>query len=289
MRTIVSTLSCLLLATASAAQAPPPAFEVASIRPSADQPERADIGVRISGSQVRITYFSLRDYLSFATGIRFAQIVAPDWLAQARFDIAAKLPAGASADQVPAMLQRLLVDRFELKTHRSSQEFAVYALSVTKDGPKVDAIADTSDAAADRDGKVEVSASGGADGVYIDLGGGSSFGLAGNKLDMRKVTTAQMADGLTRFMDRPVIDEARLRGRYSLTIDLVPLDYAATLVRSALGAGVVLPPQALRSLDYAARDPFSPALQKYGLTLQSSKANLDVVVVDSIRRTPTEN
>jgi len=160
-------VACLSLAAASAAQSPP-AFEVASIRPSADQPERANVGVRISGSQVRITYFSLRDYLSFATGIRLGQVVAPDWLAQARFDIAAKLPEGATADQVPAMLQRLLVDRFELKTHRTSQEFSVYALSVTKDGPKVDDIADTSNPPADRDGKVEVAASGSADGVFID-------------------------------------------------------------------------------------------------------------------------
>ena len=124
MRTIALMLSSLLVGTAAAAQAPP-AFEVASIRPSEDQPERATVGVRISGSQVRITYFSLRDYVSYATGIRQAQLVAPDWLAQVRFDIAAKLPDGASAAQVPAMLQQLLIDRFELKTHRASQQFDV--------------------------------------------------------------------------------------------------------------------------------------------------------------------
>jgi uncharacterized protein (TIGR03435 family) len=287
VRPTASVVSCLFLAAVCGAQSPP-AFEVASIRPSADQPERANVGVRISGSQVRISYFSLRDYVSYATGTRPAQIVAPDWMAQARFDIAAKLPDGASATQAPAMLQQLLADRFELKMHHASQEFDVYSLTVTKDGPKVDAIADTGDAPT-RTGTVEVAASGGADGVYIDLGAGSSFGLAGNRLDLRKVTTAQIAEGLTRFMDRPVTDAARLPGRYSLAIDLAPPDYAGTLVRSALNAGVVLPPQALRALDYASRDPFSPTFQKYGLTLQPGKAHLDVVVVDSMRKTPIDN
>jgi len=37
-----------------------------------------------------------------------------------RFEIAATLPPGASKQQIPAMLQALLADRFQLKLHSGS-------------------------------------------------------------------------------------------------------------------------------------------------------------------------
>ncbi len=94
-----------------------PAFEVASVRPSPEQlgpAAYASVGVHISGSQVRISYLALRDYLSIAYRLPVGQVEGPDWIAQARFDIAAKLPDGSSSSQVPEMLQALLADRFLL-------------------------------------------------------------------------------------------------------------------------------------------------------------------------------
>ena len=52
----------LLLSGALFAQVPP-RFEVASIRPSADQVNAVNIGLRLTGSQVRITAMSLKDYI----------------------------------------------------------------------------------------------------------------------------------------------------------------------------------------------------------------------------------
>jgi uncharacterized protein (TIGR03435 family) len=286
MRTTVPLLFGLLASAVLTAQTSP-VFEVASIRPSPDQPEQANVGVRISGSQVRLSYLSLRDYVSSAYRIRNAQIVAPEWMSQIRFDIAGKLPDGASAEQVPEMLQALLADRFELKAHRATQEFPVYGLTATKDGPKVSAIVDGSDMPPTAPGTVNVAATGSANGIFMDLGGGASVALASNRLEVRKVTMAQLVECLTRLMDRPVIDATALGGRYTFTIEIAEGDYFGSIVRSALNAGVVLPPQALRALDFASRDPFSATLQKYGLTLESRKANLEVMVVDSMRRTPT--
>jgi uncharacterized protein (TIGR03435 family) len=278
-----------LLASAVLTAQTPPAFEVASIRPSDDQPVQANIGVKISGSQVRLSYLSLRDYISQAYRMRSGQIVAPEWLSQTRFDIAAKLPDGSSAAQVFEMLQTLLAERFELKIHRAMQEFPVYALTATKDGPKVSAIVDTSDTPAAAPGTVNVAASGSAAGIFMDLGGGASVNLANNRLDVRKVTMAQLVEGLTRIMDRPVINGTTLDGRYSFTVDLTEGDYRGSIVRSGLNQGVLLPPQALRALDFASSDPFSPTLHRYGLTLEPQKTNLEVIVVDSMRKTPKEN
>ncbi len=47
---------------------------------------------------------------------------ASDWSGGERFDISAKLPEGASRDQVPAMLQNLLATRFKLTTHREYRD-----------------------------------------------------------------------------------------------------------------------------------------------------------------------
>lgn len=105
----------VVVGVAALSAAPPPQraaapieFEVASIKPSPDQIERASIGVRISGSQVRISSLTLKDYIGMAYRLPAGQINAPGWIAQERFDIAAKLPDGASSSQVPEMLQALL-------------------------------------------------------------------------------------------------------------------------------------------------------------------------------------
>ena len=54
-------------------------------------------------------------------------------------------------------------------------------------------------------------------------------------------------------------------------------------------AGVVLPPQALRALDLASGDSLSNALQKVGLALTPRKAPLEILVIDSMQKAPTNN
>jgi uncharacterized protein (TIGR03435 family) len=70
---------------------------------------------------------------------------ATDWSGGERFDISAKLPEGASRDQVPAMLQNLLTARFKLATHREYREQPVYALVAAKGGPKLQPASQSSD------------------------------------------------------------------------------------------------------------------------------------------------
>jgi hypothetical protein len=60
-------------------------------------------------------------------------------------------------------------------------------------------------------------------------------------------------------------------------------------LRSAFNSGATLSPEALRTLDAASLDPLSGALEKRGLTLVSHKAPVEVIVVDALSRTPTEN
>ena len=61
------------------------------------------------------------------------------------------------------------------------------------------------------------------------------------------------------------------------------------LIRSAVVAGVVLPPELLRMLDGSSPASLFDSLQKTGLRLEPRKAPLDVLVIDGALKTPTEN
>ncbi|HEY2014518.1 MAG TPA: TIGR03435 family protein [Bryobacteraceae bacterium] len=293
MRVIHWVIPVFLASLPAFSQAPAerPEFEVASIRPSGPTPpQQLGIGLHIDGAQVTCTYLSLKDYIGMAYRLKLYQISGPDWIGTERFDIAAKLPAGAPREQVPAMLQALLEDRFKIKLHRETKEFPVYALIVGKGGPKMketppDAGADSTAAP----GAVNVSASGGRGGVSINLGAGSSFTFANNKLEGRKLTMPRFADTLARFMDRPVVDMTQLPGVYDFTLDITPEDFMAMQIRAAITAGVVLPPQALAMLEGVSGDSFFAAVQTLGLKLDSRKAPLEVVVIDKAEKAPTEN
>src|SRR5947207_15202276 len=101
---------------------------------------------------------------------------------------------------------------------------------------------------------------------------------------------ASLAAILERFVDRPVIDATNAKGSYDVSFDLTPEDYRAMLIRAAVAAGLVMSPDALRALD-GSPSPRSlfDGLAKFGLRLQNSKSQLDVLVVDSVRKTPTDN
>src|SRR5207253_2366492 len=125
-----------------AALAQQPAIEVASIRtaeqitPAMIQAGKLHVGMKIDAGKVDIGYLSLRELIPMAYDVKPFQVTGPDWLSAQRFDILAKLPEGATKEQVPAMLRALLEERFKLKAHRENKEQPVYSLEVAKGGPK---------------------------------------------------------------------------------------------------------------------------------------------------------
>jgi uncharacterized protein (TIGR03435 family) len=60
-------------------------------------------------------------------------------MSSVRFEITAKLAAGALPDQIPEMLQGLLEERFKLTLRHGMKDQSVYVLLVGKDGPKLKA------------------------------------------------------------------------------------------------------------------------------------------------------
>jgi uncharacterized protein (TIGR03435 family) len=280
--------ACFTLVTSSVFAQARPSFEVASIRPSAEQTTSVRVGFQATGSQVRVAAMTLKDYLVIAYSLKPQQIEGPDWIGQQRWDVVATIPQGGS-EKTLEMLQTLLEERFQLKLHRETKDLPVYVLGVSKAGAKLTESKPDPNAPAAPPDTVTVTGGGNNTSIGVDLGGGRSFNVANNQIQIKQMTMADAAEVLTRFVDRPVVDQSGLTKTYDLTLDLTPEEFNAVRIRSAVNAGVPLPPQALRLLDNASPDTLSGPLSKYGLTFDARRAPLEVLVVDSGSKTPTEN
>jgi uncharacterized protein (TIGR03435 family) len=280
----------ILASVALLAQGPAPKleFEVASVRPAPPLLPQAGvtIGLHLDGSQARIVSFTLKDYIAMAYRVKAYQISGPDWLSN-RFDLSAKLPAGSNSDQIPEMLQAFLADRFQLKFHRDKKELPVYALVVGKAPLRLKEAA----ANADDDGPpaTNVAASGSGAGVSVDLGHGSSYTFTNNKVEGKKFSMDTLASQLERYMDRPILNLTELKGKYDLTLEVTAEDYQAMLIRAAIGAGMVLPPQVLQLVEGNTPASLLDAVQQAGLKLDARKAPVEVLLVDQALKTPTDN
>lgn len=280
------------LAGLTLAQAPqtPLEFEVASVRPAAPAgQQQVNVGLRLDGSQARIASYSIGEYIAMAYRVRPPQVSGPDWIANDRYDINAKLPEGATSSQIPEMLQSLLASRFGLKIHHEKRDLPVYAL-VTGKGPLKlkEAPADASSGEAPK-GVVNLAASGSVNGVSINLGNGSGFSFANDRFEATKVSMETFARVLERYMDRPVLNLTELKGNYDLSLNLTPEDYRIMLIRAGMNSGVVLPPQVLRLVEGNSPESLFEALQQVGLKLDARKSPLDVIVIDQVNKASTDN
>lgn len=277
----------LAAATAATAQTKDsPSFEVASIRPSPDEPPATGAtGVQITKERVHFGFLSLRDYLMIAYGVPPQRVTAPDWVATTRFDIAATFPGGATPEQFPELVKNLLRERFKLQAHLEKRESPVYVLEVATGGLKASRLPDE----APKDAPLTITGSGSRDGVMADLGNGAYLEFKNDRFEAKRVTMRILSETLGRFVDRPILDQTNLEGRYDIRFAVAQEDYMPMLVRSAVNAGVTLPPQAMAALDLPSMGSVENGLKSLGLVIAPRRAPLDVLVVDSIERTPTEN
>jgi uncharacterized protein (TIGR03435 family) len=273
---------CLIAATAiSLAQAPAPAqaaFEVVSIKPApAMTPAVMNSGQfrsRIDDALVDFSNISLMNLITIAYKVDQDYVSGPGWLADQNFAVNAKLPAGSSKSQVPEMLQRMLADRFKLVVHHTQKTQQVYLLTV---GPQGIKLKESND-----DGGTKICQ--GRPGTYI-CQGQTMAGLAQNLATRAKMTALMAQAGAPaqddqRRIDRPVIDQTGLTGKYD-----VDLEWIEALPGDGRGRGGAFPTQTSAP---TAPDIFK-ALEKVGLKLEPSKYAFDAIVVDHIEKTPTEN
>ncbi len=182
-------------------------FDSVSVKPFVPQDDDS-APVRESGSMV-YSNVSLKLLITAAYGVRPDQISGPAWLDTERYDIVGKPPAGATKDQVPAMLQHLLADRFRINVQVEQRQRPGYALVASKDGVKF------------RRSKAIT---------------GADVSVAADHVDIAGATVAAFAGMLASFTGRPVANETGIEGTYDfrLNVTMADLKAASPAVFSAI-------------------------------------------------------
>jgi uncharacterized protein (TIGR03435 family) len=192
-------------------------------------------------------------------------IGVPGWIDSDHFDVLAKLSGDVrslSGAEIASMVQSLLEERFQLKAHLETREFPIYNLAVGRglkmklspdqtppSGPTATNY-DSSDAPLSR-GFMRVNTS------------PSLVVLQGNSVPLSRLIPM-----LERAVARKIIDKTELTGLYDFNVRFSPTDITVTADQSAAS--------------------IFTAIQELGLRMESAKAPMDVLVIDSVSK-PTEN
>jgi len=265
-------------------------FEVASVKLAAPQ-TGGGVFVGVRGGPgtkdpTRISYVneSVRNLLTEAYGVRLYQVSGPDWIDTERYDISARIVDGATKDQVKVMLQTLLANRFKAVLHHETRDFPIFELVVAKSGAKLKPSSPADPAAADGKGPNPIGSDGfaqlppGATAMMGAMHNGVSRLLAGNQ------TVGALSKVLENEVGTRVVDKTGLTGTYDFT-----LDYVRDQGR-AINQFKGLPVGSAPADDSGETPGLSTALQEQlGLRLVKTRGPLDVIVVDSASKIPTDN
>jgi len=261
---------CVLIATLPAQQTAPaaqdarPRFEAASIKPSTD-PFAGALGGPGRPAYVNTT---LEVFITLAYSVPADRVVSlPDWAKQEKYDITAthNPQIVTLGPQQRAMWQRLLEERFSLRTHRETRDMPVYELvRVHADGfgPQL------------RPPVPECGPGGGGNRALC--GTRFNMGIIDSKYVEWRVVMSRLQSAVGRTT---VIDKTGLQGRrFEVKLEWRP-DPAAT------GS-----PEATATATAAAATPgervdiFTALQEQLGLRLQSARVPLEVLVIDSVER-----
>lgn len=247
---LASVLSVLALALPQlAAQS----FDVASVRPS-EHEVGPDYNNQITYSPAGFTgrNVTLKRLVAEAWHCQMNQVLGPPWLDHNEYDIRARMPEGATHEQISMMLRALLADRFRLKQHGDTRQMRAYELAIGKDGPKIHPIDQGPAAPA-----------------------GSGFHFRGDMRQFADLLAVQFsipapdspsAPVRAGGSQIPVLDKTGLQGVYEFSVDLRP----------EMGT------DAFTGWKRALED-------QLGLKIESRKEDVPVVVVDDAAKIPAAN
>jgi len=261
------------LAVGSFAQTPatatvsmPPVFEVSTVKRN----QSGTSGSHSSFENGRFTAsnVTLKNVIQYsAYGVPELRILGgPKWLGSEGFDIEAKADSSVAEqlrtlgreqrrEQLQAMFQQLLADRFKLKVHWETRELPIYALVVGRKGASLQ--------------KTTVTA-------------GSHTSASTGQFTAQGVTLAQLAQALTqelsRELGRVVVDQTGIAGRYDVALTWTPEDGETPVSRGGGGASA---PEAGPTI-------FTAIQEQLGLKLESVKGPVEVLVIDHVEM-PSEN
>jgi uncharacterized protein (TIGR03435 family) len=258
-------------------------FEVASIRPGPpDGRLSGPPGPAYTPGHFREEATSIWGLAATAFGKKQAfEIEGPAWMYKTYFTVNATLPEGAAKADLPIMVQHLLEDRFALKVHHVTRQMAGYQLVVAKsglkiaksDGPVPDPTAVKGPGVSFKDGLPE-----------FDKNLGNMMMCAHDycALHGRNRAMRALAGDLAQRLHAPVTDATGLEGGYDYTVI-----FTDEFVYTPNG------PEAVKdSADAPLEHPLLHQALKEQLGLEVipvKNVPIDVVVLDSANKQPTEN
>ena len=272
-------LFCVLLAAlplfSETPQEAKPSFEVASVKRSA--PGGRGQRLTSSGGRFSAGNMPLRQLLVIAfnrnDGTAFLNnriIGGPSWIDSETFDIEAKTEE-ASAGLIPReklqpILQSLLENRFQLKSHWEKRDTPVYLLTVGKSGSKLKLSDDQSPI-----GEYPTN-------VPIEQRRGMMMRAKDSWIG-NAVRVSALVSFLSGQTGRPVLDKTGLEGMFDFKMHWVPPPRPAP--------GAPAGPDATLSASDPGPSIFT-AIEEIGLKLEASKVPLEVLVIDYVEL-PSEN
>jgi uncharacterized protein (TIGR03435 family) len=229
-----------------------PSFEVATIKPNHSGISRTR-GFRFNGREFQTENSSATDLVTFAYDLQKSQIVSQvDWLDKERFDVVATTDqAGApNFEQVRTMLRKLLGERFALKCHYDVREMSAFVLDRTQQPPTLIATQFNESLPSLRFQVLP-------DGVEIQMLDGTLHDLTGYLQE--------------RVLDRPVIDQTGLAGRFDISLKFTPdeTQFNGHPPKQPDSTGV-------------SDSLFEAVRRQLGLKLEVKKAQVPVLVLDHI-------
>jgi uncharacterized protein (TIGR03435 family) len=250
-----------------------PSFEVGSIRLHLSGNHGTTLTLPTGGT-MRLSNGGTKGLIEMAYNVQAFQVSGgPSWINSESYDIEAKI-RDSVADKMPMltfeerrqqmrlMIQSLLADRFKLRVSLTTSEQPIYALVIAKNGPKLHE-ADPGD--------TYINGTKGPDGIGPKVM--MSAGI--NHITYQDVSMAVVAEQLSRRLGRTVLDQTGLKGKYDFTLQWThDQNQKAT---NNLSPGEACDPSI-----------FTAIQEQLGLELKSTKAPVEILVIDHIER-PSAN
>jgi uncharacterized protein (TIGR03435 family) len=268
----------------------PTEFEVASLKPS--DPDAAKKGPQqpdIKNGRVYLPNFPLKTLIQVAWELSGDDMLvgAPKWLADDKYDIVAKAPAGVAIgdltpnrntvpvniDALRPMLRTLLTERFQMKAHMEPRAINAYDLVAVK--PKLKA--------ADPASRTKWQ-----NGVQPDAPKNKNANTAlGRLVTCQNVSMAQLAELLPviapGYLHTDVVDTTGLEGGYDFTFSFSPIG-AVQQARQAVQGDKAEPDDPSGAITL-----FDAMTKQLGLKLELQKRPTPVLIIESMERKPIEN
>ena len=225
---------CLLLLPAVWGQ-DKPRYDVASLKPNNGCEGLPRPGGNFSPSpgRLEVPCVNLMNLIQMAFGT-FGDGVAvnptplhteggPSWQQSEYYSVSAKSDGPVRTEVLAGpMLQTLLADRFQLKTHWEQREMPIYALSVTKGGLKVQRLPDDACTPIDFTHPPPPGKPGDPPPKLCGIMMVGPTGKGEMMVEVRGATMAQIAQRLSGRVDRTVVDKTGIEGRYNIHLEYTP-------------------------------------------------------------------